>query len=247
MDRLPPFAALILAAGKGTRMKADLPKVMLPVGGRPMLAWVVDTARAVGADPVVAVVGHMREVVERAFADSGVRFAVQEEQRGTGHAVACAEGTLGEVSQVVVLSGDVPLLPAGLVVRLLDAHRATGAVMTLLTCRVDDAGRYGRIVRDSSGAIVANVEAKDATPEQLALDEINAGVYVFETPFLFPALARLTCDNAGGEYYLTDLVGLAVADGLTVTGVVADDPSVVHGANTVEELAILDRLMAARR
>lgn len=243
-----PLAALIMAAGKGTRMKSDLPKVMMPVAGRPMLAYVVDTAKAVGADPIVAIVGHQRKTVIDAFADAGVRFAIQEEQLGTGHAVACAKDVLGaHVGRVVVLSGDVPLLPPEQIEKLVALHAASGAVMTLLTCRLDDAGRYGRIVRDGTGAIVANVEAKDATPEQLAIDEINAGVYVFETSFLFDALTRITCDNAGGEYYLTDLVAVAVADGKKVAGLVADDPTVVQGANTTDELAALETNLLSRR
>ncbi len=193
-----PFGAIIMAAGKGTRMKADLPKVMLKVAGRPMLAYVIDTAKQVGADPVAVIVGHKREVVEEAFANADVKFALQDQQLGTGHAVACAKEAVGDISRVIVLSGDVPLLPAEQIAKLLDAHEQADAAMTLLTCRLPDAGRYGRIVRNASGAIVANIEAKEATPAQLAIDEINAGVYVFESSFLFPALTGLTNNNAGG-------------------------------------------------
>jgi UDP-N-acetylglucosamine diphosphorylase/glucosamine-1-phosphate N-acetyltransferase len=243
-----PLAAVILAAGKGKRMNSDLPKVMLPVAGRPMLAHVVDVAHAVGADPIVAVVGHRREAVVEAFADAGIRFAPQEIQLGTGHAVAVAESALdGFTGDLLILSGDVPLLTAGQAQKLIDTHRATDATMTLLTCRMEKPEGYGRIVRNEAGAIVANVEAKDASSQELAIDEINAGVYVFDTTFIFPALARIDNDNAQGEYYLTDLVNMAVKEGRTVVGLVADDPVCATGANTPDELRLLEALYRERR
>jgi len=235
-----PLAVTIMAAGKGTRMKSDLPKALHELAGRPLLAHVIDTARELNPERIVVIVGHGRERVMEQFADAGVDFVTQEPQLGTGHAIARTEAALRDFGGcVVTLSGDVPLLRADTIRAMIAEHRAAGAAVTVLTCELDEPGAYGRIIREN-GRVTANVEARDASPEQLAVREINAGVYVFDARFLYPALKRLTNDNVQGEYYLTDLIGLAVAGGRAVAGVVARDPSEIEGVNTVAQLEAME-------
>lgn len=235
-----PVSVVIMAAGKGTRMKSDLPKVLHEFRGEPLLSHVIRTARSVGPEKIVVVAGHGRELVMDRFAGEGVEFAVQEPQLGTGHAVAQAEKALeGFHGAVVVLSGDVPLLKKETVEEMLDTFRRTGSAITALTCELDEPGAYGRIVR-RGGRVVANVEARDATPEQLAIKEINTGIYAFDARFLFSALRSVNRDNAQGEYYLTDLIAIAVEEGKAVTAVAARDPLEIQGVNTVEQLRSLE-------
>ena len=235
-----------MAAGKGTRMKSDLPKVLLPVNGRPMLDYVLETARSLNPARIVVVVGHMREKVIESFAAPDVTFAMQEPQLGTAHAVAQSKEALsGFFGEVVTLSGDVPLLSEETLRSLIAARRKDNAAVAMLTCVLDNPGSYGRIIREN-GEIVANVEAKDASPEQLKIREINSGVYVFESGFLFRSLGLVGSDNAQGEYYLTDLINMASKEGLPVAGVVADDITEALGANTVDDLKHLSDLAAAR-
>lgn len=235
-----PVSVVIMAAGKGTRMKSDLPKVLHEFRGEPLLSHVIRTARSIGPEKIVVVVGHGREAVAAKFAGEGVEFAVQEPQLGTGHAVAQAEPALANFSgAVLVLSGDVPLLKKNTIGELLETFNQTGSAITALTCELDEPGAYGRIVR-SGGRVAATVEARDATPEQLGIREINTGIYAFDAQFLFPALKRLGRDNAQGEYYLTDLVGMAVEEGKTVTAVAARDPLEIQGVNTVDQLRSLE-------
>lgn len=235
---------MILAAGKGTRMKSDLPKTMLPIAGRPLLSYVLDTARSIPHEKTIVVVGHKKETIMDEFRDTGVEFVTQEPQLGTGHAVAQAEKALsGFDGDVIILSGDVPLLKPETIKSLLELHRQNNASITVLTFEPEDPGSYGRIIRDGA-RIIANVEAKDATDEQLKIREVNSGVYVFKSSFLFPYLHRVDNQNAQAEFYLTDLINLAAKEGLTVCGMKTGELCEVMGANTPEDLKALEKALA---
>lgn len=238
--------AVVLAAGKGTRMKSDLPKVLHRLAGRPLLDHVLDTATVAGIDHTVVVVGHEAELVRRTCGRPGLDFALQQPQLGTGHAVQVAMPQVRPGGWCVVLAGDVPLLRVSTLKRLIDGARANGAAATVLTCVVDDAGAYGRIVKDPTGRVLRIVEARDATAAERAIGEYNTGVFCYRTADLTEALAHLKTDNDQGEYYLTDTVGYLVGTGRTVAAVQADDPDEAVGINTVDELAQAERLLAAR-
>ena len=238
--------AVVLAAGKGTRMKSDLPKVLHPMAGRTLLDHVLDTVESVGIDHTVVVVGHRAAQVQETCARPGMDFVLQEPQLGTGHAVQVAVPALREGGHTVILAGDVPLLKPGTLARLVDDTVAAGTAASVLTCVVDDAGAYGRILKDAGGRVAGIVEARDATPEELAIGEYNTGVFCFRTDVLVAALEGLTPDNDQGEYYLTDTVAWLVARGHPVAAVVAHDPDEVVGINTVAELAAAEALYVAR-
>lgn len=238
--------AVILAAGKGTRMKSDKAKVLHEVGGRSLLGHVLAAVRGAGIPQTVVVVGHQAEAVRASAAAADVRFALQEPQLGTGHAVQMAVPALRPDGWTVVLAGDVPLLRAATVRRLVDETVAACAAASVLTCVVDDAGAYGRIVKDAAGGLLGIVEARDATPAQLAIGEYNTGVFCFRTADMIDALAKLDTDNEQAEYYLTDTVAHLVAAGRPVQAVAIDDPDEVVGINTVAELAHAEDLIAAR-
>lgn len=232
------LAAVILAAGKGTRMGSDRAKVLHEVGGRPMIVHVIDAARAAGCDPVVAVIGCERGAVREA-AGGEVRFAVQDEQLGTGHAVRCAEPALAgglAPERVVVLSGDVPLIRAGTIAGLCRALAEAGAAAGVLSMHVEGENRYGRIVRDAGGRFERIVEHKDATDEERKITEVNAGTYCFQAEHLFDALRRISNVNAQGEYYLTDVIGLLAQDGKPVIATPVEDAAEVMGVDTPEAL-----------
>jgi bifunctional UDP-N-acetylglucosamine pyrophosphorylase / glucosamine-1-phosphate N-acetyltransferase len=234
------LAAVVLAAGQGTRMRSAQAKVLHPVCGRPLGAWPVAAARAAGADPIVGVVGHQAEAVETALRaavpDANLVFALQKEQRGTGHAVICAREALAAAAteRVLILCGDVP----GLTARTLDAlvEASDDAEVALLTFAPEDPAAYGRIVRDAEGLPVAIVEAADATAEQRAITEVNAGIYCVSTALLFEALESLSADNAQGELYLTDLVAHAAKTGRRVAAIRVP-PDEVAGVNDRVDLA----------
>jgi bifunctional UDP-N-acetylglucosamine pyrophosphorylase / glucosamine-1-phosphate N-acetyltransferase len=230
--------ALVLAAGKGTRMKSSRAKVLHEALGLPLLEHVLRLAAAAGAEPVSVVVGHQAAKVEAAFPDR-VTFVRQEPQLGTGHALQTARAQVARHPDrpLLVLSGDVPLLRRETIAAIAETHRTTGAAATLLTARLETPGAYGRVIRDSGGFVSRVVEARDASPAELAVDEINVGVYIFDVPPLLSVLERLTSRNAQAEYYLTDVPGLLAADGRRVAAVVAADPAEGRGVNTLEELA----------
>ncbi len=245
-----PLAAVILAAGQGTRMKSALPKVLHPVCGLPMLAWVVRAARAAGASRIVVVVGHGRERVEadlRARFGGEVEVAVQAEQRGTGHAVQCAmEPLAGFDGDVAILCGDVPLLEKEAIAALLVARAARpDSAVAFLTGVLDDPTGYGRIVRDAAGEVMAIREHKDASPEERAIKEWNAGVYAVDARFLRTALAELRTDNAQGELYLTDVVSAARKSGAPAQGLRWSAES-VQGVNDRHQLAEVEAVMRRR-
>ena len=235
--RLEAVAAVILAAGKGVRMKSDRAKVLHEVAGRPMVAWVCSAASAAGCSPVVAVVGYQRDEVEAAL-PSGVRVAFQEEQLGTGHAVMCATGAIGDMDgYVAVLCGDVPLIKSSTIRKLARSACEAGASCTVLTVEVEGEHRYGRIVRDGSGEVARIVEHDDATDEERRIKEINTGTYCFKAGDLFESLDNLGNDNAQGEYYLTDVIGMLIEKGRKVVAEAAEDAAEVMGVDSPEALA----------
>ena len=205
-----PIAAIILAAGKGTRMKSDTHKVLHPIAGRPMLLHLIDSVKALGAEREVVVVGAGREQVEAAVHPLGVETAEQAEQLGTGHAVRMAEGALaGFQGDVLILYGDVPLVTTETMCRMLDAlHGDGGPSVVVLGFRPVDPGAYGRVIVGPDGRLDKIVEYKDATPEERAVTLCNSGLMAVRSVDLFRLLAQLGNDNAAGEYYLTDLVEL---------------------------------------
>ncbi|UYP19893.1 bifunctional UDP-N-acetylglucosamine diphosphorylase/glucosamine-1-phosphate N-acetyltransferase GlmU [Rhodococcus sp. Z13] len=241
-------AIIVLAAGAGTRMRSKTPKVLHELGGRTMLAHSLHAVAALGPDHLVTVVGHQREQVSAAVETiaaelgTGITVTVQEEQRGTGHAVECGLNALpdGFDGTVVVTAGDVPLLGTDTLRDLLTAHTdPSPAAVTVLTTTVDAPTGYGRIVRTDDGEVAAIVEEKDATDEQRAIREINTGVYAFDAAALRSALGRLDDDNTQGELYLTDVVHIARADGLAVRGLRTADAVQVSGVNDRVQLAAL--------
>jgi bifunctional UDP-N-acetylglucosamine pyrophosphorylase/glucosamine-1-phosphate N-acetyltransferase len=239
-----PFAAVILAAGQGKRMKSDLPKVLHQVGGKPLISWVVSAAQAAGAERIVAVLGVGREKVQ-AILSAGVETVLQEQQLGTGHAARCAEPLLKDYAgPVAVLCGDVPLLRPAMVKDLVAEQERVAAAV--LTAEATGEHAYGRMVRDGSGAVVRIVEHKDATPEERCIREINTGTYAFAPGVLFPALTELRNDNAQGEYYLTDVVAWLVKRGRKVAGLKALRIDECLGINTLEELATAERMAQER-
>jgi bifunctional UDP-N-acetylglucosamine pyrophosphorylase/glucosamine-1-phosphate N-acetyltransferase len=244
-----PVQALILAAGKGTRMKSAKPKVLHPVLGVPLLEHVFRAVHAVGADPVTAVVGHGADAVEAAFAGRGIGFVRQDPPLGTGHAVQAARETIAARPDgiLLVVNGDLPLLRAETLAALLQDHRAARPAATLLTAVLPDPAAYGRVVRDAAGEVRAIVEAKDATAEERAIDEINVGIYAFDPAALLHVLGGLQPQNAQGEYYLTDVVGLLRSTGRAVRAMATGDPREGLGVNTHAELAEAAAVLRARR
>lgn len=252
--------SIILAAGQGTRMRSSLPKVIHPVGGRPMVCAVVDACLEVGCRRVVVVVGYMQELVREALEPmrstarsrgATLEFAVQDRQLGTGHAVMSASGAFREEASrdghdVFVLCGDGPLIRAETLRTILSAHRRAGAQVTLATSVVDDPTGYGRIVRDESGRFAGIVEEKNATAEQRAIREINPSYYVFDARALFSLLTSVERNPLTGEYYITDVPALALARGGRVEVVRAVPPEDVLSINTPEDLARVDALFRAR-
>jgi bifunctional UDP-N-acetylglucosamine pyrophosphorylase/glucosamine-1-phosphate N-acetyltransferase len=242
-----PIAAVIMAAGKGTRMRSDLPKVLHELGGKPMVEYVVNTAKEVGAERILLVIGHRWEQARDALKHLPVEFVVQKEQLGTGHAVFQTEKLLSDFEgDVLVLSGDVPLLRADTLRKLLEEHRKKRATGTVLTAILNDPGEYGRIVRDETGLVQEIVEERDADADQKKIREINTGTFCFDRASLFSALGKITNDNEQGEYYLTDTLKLLQEDKLPVRGVVVPDATETLGINSEKELEEMERLLLAR-
>ncbi|GIU79040.1 MAG: bifunctional protein GlmU [Bryobacteraceae bacterium] len=243
------ISVVILAAGLGTRMKSSLAKVLHRAAGAPLIEHVVRAARALAPpERIVVVTGHQAAEVEAAVAHHGVRFRLQAEQKGTGHALAVCQGQPGlDSGLLVVLYGDCPLLEPSTLQRLVGSHRASGAAATVLTARLSDPSGYGRILRDSQGRVAAIVEQKDASPEQLRIDEINSGIYCFNAETLWPCVARLQPSPVTGEIYLTDVIALLRQQGLFSVPYPVDDPAEVLGINTRADLADADRILRTRK
>jgi bifunctional UDP-N-acetylglucosamine pyrophosphorylase/glucosamine-1-phosphate N-acetyltransferase len=228
------LAAVVMAAGIGTRMKSATPKHLHPLLGRRMVDWVIEAARGAGVERLVVVASPQTSDLL-----DGVEVAVQEEPLGTGDAVRCARAALeGFEGDVLVLNGDVPALRPETIRELVETHRSTGATATVLSFEPPDAGAYGRIVRDGDGRLAKIIEAGDASAEELALGEVNSGIYVFRSEKLWPILERLDAYNAQGELYVTDTLGLLVADGDRCAVQRAADPLEAEGVNTRAELAL---------
>jgi len=242
------LAAVILAAGQGTRMKSDLAKVLHPVQGTPMVMYVIRAVRQAGSRRIILVVGHQRERVMETLGGEQVEFAVQDEQLGTAHALMQTRAVLaGYHGDLLVLAGDTPLLLGETVSGLLCGHRAAGAAATVLTAVLEDPGGYGRILRTPENMLDAIIEEKDATPEQRAVQEFNTGAYCFQSPLIFEVLDQIGRDNRQGEFYLTDAISILRARGEIVAAVVADDEREVLGVNSVEQLSQAEAILARRQ
>jgi len=242
-NRIPRIAIAILAAGKGTRLKSKHPKVLHEVGGKPLLAHVIAAAsNVVPAQDVYAIVGHEADRVRQAVAHTGINFILQKEQRGTGHALMVALEALAPYDQVVVLSGDAPLISPETIQKLVDFHSAKRPAMTILTAQLQDPTGYGRVIRKSrkSADVKAIVEEKSATPAQRKLREINSGFYAFDANSLFAHIDELSNDNPHGEFYLTDMAAILGKAKKRVMAVAANDPHEIMGGNTRAELVDVD-------
>lgn len=233
---------IILAAGKGTRMRSSLPKVLQPLAGRPLLGHVIETAKKLNADNIITIYGHGGDLVQAAFAQYAIKWVEQAEQLGTGHAVQMTLPVLPQDGISLILSGDVPCINPVSLQKLLNATTATG--IGLVTLTLPDATGYGRIVREQ-GQIQAIVEHKDASEEQRQIKEINTGIYAVSNAKLHQWLPRLSNDNAQGEYYLTDIVAMALADGMQVASVEPEQAFEVEGVNDRVQLAALERQFQA--
>ncbi|SFE62968.1 bifunctional UDP-N-acetylglucosamine diphosphorylase/glucosamine-1-phosphate N-acetyltransferase GlmU [Succiniclasticum ruminis] len=240
------LTAVILAAGKGTRMKSKLPKVLHKVGGHPMLEHVMDAAEAAGCRDNVVVIGHGAELV-RELVGSRARIALQAEQLGTGHAVLQAADTLKDFTgTVMILCGDTPLLEAEELKKFYAEHVKSGAAATVMSAMMEDPFGYGRILRNANGDVAGIVEQKDASEEQKLIKEINTGNYCVEAPLLFEVLRTLGNNNAQGEYYLTDVLAKLRAMGKKVGGVVTADSEMIMGVNSRRQLAEAESVMRRR-
>jgi bifunctional UDP-N-acetylglucosamine pyrophosphorylase/glucosamine-1-phosphate N-acetyltransferase len=244
------FAIVIMAAGKGTRLKSKRAKVLHEIGGQPLLAHVIKAARQIAPpSDIYVIIGHQAENVRSAVGPMGVKFVLQAEQRGTGHAIMCACDQVRGYENILVLSGDVPLIRPETIARVRDFHLAKKAAMTVLTAEPADPFGYGRVVRAGSGSdrVKAIVEQKALTKAQQKAPEINSGIYAFATKPLFAHIERLTTGNAHRELYLTDMAALLVKAKATVVALKAGDPAEVLGANTLAELACLDATLRQRK
>jgi bifunctional UDP-N-acetylglucosamine pyrophosphorylase/glucosamine-1-phosphate N-acetyltransferase len=241
-----PISVVILAAGQGKRMQSDLPKVLQPVAGRPLLQHVIDAARELSASDIHVVYGHGGERVRETLAAEHVTWALQAEQLGTGHALRQAMPAVPDDNLVLILFGDVPLVQAATMQRLVEAA-AGGEALGVLSVRMQDPTGYGRIVRDRAGTVARIVEHKDANQKERAIDEVNTGLMAASAKRMREWLARLCNDNAQGEYYLTDVVVLAAKAGLKVNAILADDEDEVLGVNDKVQLAEVEAVYRKRR
>jgi len=237
--------AVVMAAGKGTRMKSELPKVLVPVCGRPMIDYVLDALERAGIERTTVVVGYRATDVENTLAGrKNVAFALQADQRGTGHAVMCArEHLVGHDGPVLVVAGDSPMMQSDSIRKLLAEFEAARPACILGTAVKDDPSGLGRIVRDKDGKFVAIVEEKDATAEQKRIREVNLSCYAFNGPDLLAALERIRADNAQGEYYITDCPSVLLADGKDVRALCVLQPCEALSINNMQELAAVEDAM----
>jgi UDP-N-acetylglucosamine pyrophosphorylase len=246
MDK--PLATVIMAAGKGTRMKnPDVAKVMHPINGKPMIEYVVDLALKLESRNTVVIVGWQKDSVIRHLASTGknVTCVEQSPQLGTGHAVMQAELSLRDFDgDLLILSGDAPMLQYSTIKELLDLHRQQRPAATVLTAVLDDASGYGRIVRDAANSVIAIVEHKDATEEERSIREINSGIYVFDKTPLFAGLKHITPDNVQKEYYLTDVFEYFWKNNFRVCALAAKNAKEIQGINTLRQLEEARVLMA---
>ncbi|MGH8007922.1 MAG: bifunctional UDP-N-acetylglucosamine diphosphorylase/glucosamine-1-phosphate N-acetyltransferase GlmU [Candidatus Binatia bacterium] len=247
MNSIDTLGVVILAAGLGKRMRSAKAKVLHSLAGKPLVFHVIQTTQRLHPDRLVVVVGHQGEEVQRACGSNGLLFAVQREQRGTGDAVRAAQAHFTNFrGDVLIVCGDTPLLTTATLARLVQDHRARQAALSVLTTRLDDPGQYGRVLRTCDGRMRKIVEARDASSEELAVQEINTGIYCVRANFLFAALERLEPINAQGEYYLTDIVAQAVVGGLVTQAILTANPDEVGGINSREDLATMEKTRQAQ-
>lgn len=239
--------AVILAAGKGTRMKSDLPKVVHTIDGKCLVDYAIEAAKGAGADEVCLVVGYKSDVVKESIQNKDVTFVMQDEQLGTGHAVKCAKDFMGEDGQTMILFGDTPLITAKTLKNLADYHKEKGNTVTVLSAMMEDPTGYGRIIRDEKGNFVKSVEHKDANEKELASHEVNSGMYIFDTKELKEALEKITPNNAQGEYYLPDTLTIIKEKGLRVDAYALDNPEDITGVNDQEQLKAATEIIHARK
>ncbi|MCR5216712.1 MAG: NTP transferase domain-containing protein [Lachnospiraceae bacterium] len=245
---------VILAAGKGTRMKSDLPKVVHKAAGIPMVEHVLNACVEAGVKEACVVIGYGSDVVKECVSHTkavtegrvSVTFAMQEEQLGTGHAVKCARDFIGKEGSTLVLCGDTPLITGKTLKKLAEHHQAAGNDTTVLSAILEDPTGYGRIIRDGEGRFVKNVEHKDATEEERASREINSGMYIFQSDKLYDALDQLNNNNAQGEYYLPDTLTIIKSQGGAVDAMVIDDVTEIEGVNSPEQLAHAEEVLKLR-
>jgi bifunctional UDP-N-acetylglucosamine pyrophosphorylase/glucosamine-1-phosphate N-acetyltransferase len=241
------LASVVLAAGEGTRMVSELTKILHPLAGKPIARWVLDIALELGASETVFVVGKDSAQIRQALGDDHIRYVHQAERKGTGHAAMQARPVLeGRADLVLVSYGDMPLLEADTLRRLVDNQRSTSAVMTILTLIHEDSRGFGRVIRDSAGHVLEVVEEKVCTPEQLAIRELNCGVYCFDGEWLWGHIDQIPLNPVKKEYFLTDMIGIAVGDGQTVDPISIDDPDQVIGINTRVHLAQAEAVIRRR-
>ena len=240
------FTSVILAAGMGTRMKSKMPKVLHKVCGKPLSKWVIDASEAAGADKVCAVVGHKAETVKEVLGDV-CEFALQAEQKGTGHAVMQAIDVIkNSKGEVVILNGDTPLITAETINKAIEYHKNNDNQATVITAILDDATGYGRIVRDNDGSVLKIVEQKDASKEEKKINEVNSGMYVFDAQSLVYALDKITPNNAQGEYYLTDTLEILLSAGKKIGGYAISDNDEIRGINDRVQLNEAEKIMQKR-
>ncbi|MFZ7125311.1 MAG: NTP transferase domain-containing protein [Desulfobacterales bacterium] len=243
------LGVIILAAGLGTRMKSDKAKVLHELNGRPMVLYVVDVARKLAGDQVIVVVGYQADRVQQVVtAEARVRFAIQTEQLGTGHAVSCAmDAVPPECERLVILCGDVPLLELDTLRKFVAHHDRSGSDVTVLAVELDNPKGYGRILVDDSGGVSGIVEEADATTAQKGIRLVNTGIYCVSRAFLESALEQIQTDNAQGEFYLTDMISIAYREGRKVEVSVGKDPLEFIGINSREDLEAVERFMQRQR
>jgi UDP-N-acetylglucosamine diphosphorylase/glucosamine-1-phosphate N-acetyltransferase len=238
------LAVIILAAGKGSRMQTTLAKVLIPIAEKPILEYVLDVAEKLHPTRTIVVVGHQADQVQETFSKRGLEFVLQKEQLGTGHAARQTEQTLNDFKgNVLVLCGDMPLIKAGTLERLLQQHKEVAAKCSVLTLKSKAKHDFGRIIRDTDGSILKIVEHRDASAQEKIVDEFNSGVYCFDKDLFFKALYCLSDDNVQEEYYLTDTLEYAMKNGYPVASVQIEDTDEIFGINSPEELKRAEKLL----
>ena len=241
------FVTIIMAAGKGKRMNDDLPKVLHPLAGRPLVHYVIDLARKVGSERILLVIGHKHELVKESTKHFEVEWVMQEKQLGTGDAIKVCQNTLDDyLGDVLILSGDVPLLKSETIKRAWKHHRVSNSAVTVFTFKPKDPVGYGRIIRGENGELQRIVEQNDAIRDVLLIEEVNAGIYFFKTDKLFQALSVIRNNNASGEYYLTDTISVLKQWGEPKAVFLVNDPIEVSGVNTQSQLSELEKHFMVR-
>ncbi len=240
-------SAVILAAGKGVRMRSNYPKVVHQVAGTPMVVHVVKAITGTGIDKITLVVGHQQELIKKLFIGQNLEFATQAEQLGTGHALLQAQANVQADDMVLVVAGDTPLLQTATLQALIEHHQNNKAIATVLSTQIENPYGYGRIIRDEKGSFQRIVEEKDASPEEKKVAEINSGMYCFQVQEAFAALASLGSNNAQGEYYLTDILEILMQDKCRVEVFLTDAEEDIYGINNREQLAFAEAIMRQRK